>query len=382
MTAPLALPHVRQLRVSELDAKDLADWRALRATSPLYGSPLLSPEFATLIAGFREDVRVVLARGDDGALQAVLALHKRPLGFSRPLGTPFDDLSGPILAPGASIAPNALIAAAGLEAYRAETSICASSEPDDHSAFLIERSGQADAERLEACRAIHPKRFKNFRRLSRKMDTDLGGIALRWGAPDPARLRQLLAWKSAQFLDDGLVDITGATHSRQVLDAVAEMPSRDGQAFGGYMVELVCGERLLAGHFGVTLNGHFHPWISAYDPTLSDYAPGITLLYRLLEQFSETGLASYNLAGGHDHYKKYFAEPVIATRSLHLYAPSALGMAQGFGERVWNLVGARADTSAGARLRRRLDHIAACEPGLGARVNGVIYALKRRSPRG
>lgn len=374
-------PEICHLRFSGLAPGDLADWRALQETSPLYRSPLLSPDFASLIAGIREDVRVVLARGGEGELQAVLTLHKRPFGFSRPVGAPFDDLSGPILAPGAIIDPDGLFAAAGLEAYRAETSICTSSEPDDHSAFLIERCEQSDVERLEARRAIHPKRFKNFRRLSRKMDIDLGGIALRWGAPDPARLRQLLAWKSAQFVDDGLVDITGATYSRRILDAVAATPSRDSQAFGGYMVELVCGERLLAGHFGVALNGHFHPWISAYDPTLSDYAPGITLLYRLLEQFSETGLETYNLAGGHDHYKKYFAEPVIPTRPLHHYAPSPLGLAQGLGERVWNLVGARGETGAGARLRRRLDHIAACEPGLGARVNGVIYALKRRNPR-
>lgn len=382
MTRPTVGLSFKQVRTAELSEGDVRDWHALQESNRLYASPLLSPDYARLVASFREDVRVLIARDDAGALVGILGLHKRPMGLSRAIGAPFDDLSGPLIARGSGLGSADFIAACGLQAYRAEASLDPDAEPGDSSSYLIEAGETSDIERLEARRALHPKRFKNFRRLSRKLDADMNGVDLRWGAPDPARLAQLLAWKRAQFLEDGLVDLTCATHSGQLLQAVAHTPSPDGQALGGYMVELVCRERLLAGHFGIVLNGHFHPWISAYDPALGDYAPGIILLYRLLEHFSETGLKSYNLASGHDHYKKYFAEPVIPTRPLHVYAQSPVGMAQGLGERVWGLLGTREETAAGARLRRRLDHLAACEPGLGARVSGFIYAVRKRSARG
>lgn len=79
------------------------------------------------------------------------------------------------------------------------------------------------------------------------------------------------------------------------------------------------------------------------------------------------GLRVYELAGGHEHCKQYFARNVLSTLSGRVRL-------SGTGELVSDF-SALEDRSAQARLRRRLDDIAVCETRPLHRVSEVAKAL-------
>mgnify|MGYP006277637343 FL=1 len=371
-------------RYGALSDRQLDDWQALCDRDPSTRSALLGPEFAGLVAGLRGDVRVILA-SREGALTGVLALHKRPFGHARAVGAPFNDYCGPVLAPGECVSLPDMLAAAGVSSYHAPTSITppdrlgeVSVEGED-TAFVISLDGRTPEEYIEHFRSQHAKRHKNFRRLLRQLERESDeALKLVWGAPVPEHLKALLAWKSDQFRRDGFVDVTSTPNSAAILEAAANLQPEGPGQLHGFMISLMLGDTLLAGHFGVRKGGDFHPWIAAYNPEFSDNAPGILLLYRAIEQIGEIGLDTYDLSGGHDHYKKYFAEPRRANWNLRAHAG---GLMNGFGRvqrSAWRAVGGHDPAGPAARLRRRLDHIAACEPRLGARVGELVTAVRKR----
>ncbi|MEL6663486.1 MAG: GNAT family N-acetyltransferase [Pseudomonadota bacterium] len=370
----------RLVRPAEMAEPDRAGWEALRQLHPLGQSPLLSPAFAEAIAEVRRDVRVVIAR-QAGRVVACMAVHVRPFGFARPVGAPFDDLAGPLIAPECGLTVSELIKMAGLSAYQAKGAIVIGDEaPAEATApYVIDARGTDGEAYLETRRKAHPKRFKNFRRLQNKLTREKGEVAFGWGRPDAPDLRQLLAWKSEQFTRDGLLDVTRATHSRAILDKIASLAPEDAAAFGGFMVTLRCKGELIAGHFGVREGAHFHPWISAYRPDFADYAPGMVLLKRVVGSMAEMGLETYQLADGHGHYKKYFATEAAPIAPVSVTAPGLAGAVHAASHTGWRLIGAARANSAGARLMRRLDHIAVCEPGMVTRAKQFAYAVAKRS---
>lgn len=369
------------LHPSQLDAKVLADWQALCAGNRLYASPLLSPEFAIMVGAKRRDTRTIMAHLS-GRLVACLTVQARTMGFARPVGAPFDDYSGPVLAAGFDLSLVDLIRGAGLHSYRANTALIQPGtrimESQKALCFSIALEDISAAAYMESRRALHPKRFKNFRRLRRKLEMDKGAIRFHWGAPDPDHLATLLEWKSAQFRDDGLLDITKASISKDILASAANMRGDEPNAYCGFMTELRLNGALLAGHFGIRKGAHFHPWISAYDQTMSPYMPGILLLQNAVEAMPEMGLTHYDLAGGHEHYKKYFTDGQPKAYAFEYSRASGYGALQKSGYAAWNLFGARRDNSIAARMRRRLDHIACCEYSVARRLSEFGIAMAKR----
>ncbi len=382
---PRAQAHYECRRFETLGARDLDDWRRLCEGDRDLASPLLGPGFAALVAGQRDDVRIILARRDE-RLIGVLGVHKRPFGHARPIGAPFNDYCGPVVAPGEDVCLPAMLAAGGQSSYHAPSAVIAperlgkvSLEGEDQ-AYVIQLDGRTPEAYIEEFRSQHAKRHKNFRRLLRQLErSDEGELKLVWGPPDRAQLARLLDWKSAQFRRDGLVDVTSATHSAQVLQAAARLRADDDNELHGFMISLMLGDTLLAGHFGVREGRHFHPWIAAFNPEYSEHAPGILLIYKAVSVMDQIGLETYDLSGGHDHYKKYFAAPLRRTLNIRASSGDALGAVGALQRAGWRAIGGSAGEGAGARLRRRLDHIGACEPGFSARIGEFVTALRKRS---
>lgn len=367
---------------SELGEDVLNQWQSICASHPTYQTPLLSPEFAQMIGRIRPDARTILARNDD-QLVACLGIHMRPVGFARPIGAPFADVSGPVFAPGYQLSIEDLVNMAGIHSYRADHTILQPGLPipesqDLKTSYIIAPGERSAEEYLEERRAAHPKRFKNMRRLRRKFESDIGPLTFHWGRPNKVHLEQLLKWKSDQFLADGFLDLSNTTHSKDILTAAAQTTGETVTDFGGFMTWLCAGDQLAAGHFGVRKGAYFHPWISAYNPDFQLYMPGVQLLRRAVEASSDMGLGAYDLAGGHGHYKKYFAEDGRETYPLHYCDKSAFGLYQKTKYAAWNLLGARNDTGVAARMRRRLDHIACCEHAILPRVREFGYAVAKR----
>lgn len=377
---------VLKQKISELSTSDLDAWqRHYDRFSPL-ATPLLSPAFAQTIAASRSDVRLITVYTGD-QLVATLCFHERALGFARPVGAPFDDYSGALICPETGLTIEDLARLAGLNAYRANSHVFqigelpvsgVPAEQSDGSTYMIELGEHDSKTIIESRRKLYPKRFKNFRRLARKLESECGTVCLRWGHPPEDVLDAVLGWKQKQFQDDGLIDLTEAKNSAATLQALQAIEPEAPDYFGAFMVWLEVDGQVIAGHFGVRLRQAFHPWISSFDDAFADYAPGIQLLCQALDKFQDMGLASYDLASGHAHYKKYFADPVIRTRPVRYYANTPLGLYHRIGYEGWNILGAKRDNGIAARLRRRFDQIAICFDSPIVQVQQVFYAFSKR----
>ncbi len=353
---------------------DMQAWNGLRAAHQDYNSPLLSPEFAQTVGRERPDARVVLFH-DEAGLAGVFAYFRRPDRTARSIGSPFSDYSGPILRSDFDVSLVEILEAAGLSAWQTTSMV----DPWDH--FVAERSSQHStmlisldtdpAEYLEEQRKKHAKRFKNFRRLDSQASRDGYELEMRWGAIDPALKDELFRYKSEQYVASGLVDLTDTQHSRAILDEVAESPN-------GFCISLWAGDNFVSAHFGFRLDDVFHPWIAAYNPEFARYSPGNLLLKRIIENMPAMGLREYDLAEGHDHYKKYYISSERTVYHAHVTSRSLMGRVKSGLSVFWRVLGADRDGAAVQRLRRRLDHVSASDPRFTVRLRDLISAMRTR----
>lgn len=372
------------LKPKELSFQDRRDWKQILQSDFQYQSPLLSPEFMDLISHSRSDVRCILVRrGRD--LVAVLPVFQRNFGLVRPVGAPFSDYAAPILSKEADLTIEEIIALSGYAAYRSNAVLLPASEEVDIEAdsvmrsFIIHLKGQTAEEHLEANRALHAKRYKNFRRLMNKLERECGKIEFVYGPAKDLPVETLLEWKSEQFVREGLLDITTSRNSASILTEISKLNAPDESNLSGFMTCLKVNGEIIVGHFGVRDEANFHPWISAYDPDFEDYSPGLLLLYKIVEEMDHMGLESYDLSTGHESYKKYFCSAARFTRDVNITAPSVMGRLHKIGYESWNRIGGQNPDSPAARMRRRFDHIFICEPNTWGRLREIILAFLKRS---
>ena len=367
--------QVRVVAPSQLTDRDVSDWNSLRAAHPEYDSPLLSPAFARLAGACRPDARVGLI-SDERGLAAVLAFLIRPSGLGRPIGAPFSDYSGPVVRANLPLSLSQIVSLAGLAGYRTQSLLdpwnrFAAERTGGTLSQLVRMQGLSDGDYLEQRRAEHPKRFKNFRRLESLMRRAGHEVHLRWGPLDGALRDRLYGFKSAQYRESGLVDLTFAPRARALLDAVEASPN-------GFQASVWSGDELVSADFGFREGTAFHPWIAAYNPEFALYSPGNLLQKQVIENMGAMGLDTYDLAEGHDHYKKYFTNSgrmiysadVVATgrRGWHLSAQGAL----------WRAAGVDQEGSPARRLMRRADHAAVCFDSAAGRASDLLMALRKR----
>lgn len=368
----------RLVRYDELTEALIEDWRKLLAENTDFDSALLTPEFAALVSTVRDDARILLIERA-GRLQALLAMHKRPGGVARPLGAPFSDYSGPLVRKGVDIDLSRMLSLARVPAYESATTLSVRPREEDAKCFLgqedshiIRPAHQSGPELLEQQRALHPKRFKNFRRLHSQFEREVGPLKFRFGRPSVDELTTLLNFKSQQFLASGYVDLTQATEPVALLSAVAGSEH-------SFIAALTSDGAFVSGHFGFKCGKQFHPWISAFDPQWSAYSPGILLLLDILHHWDAMDLDTYDLAGGHEHYKKYFANASRPSRHTFIAADNLAGLNRKVRHELWKSLGAFRQGTITGRLKRRMDHIATSELGIIDRFREFSKAAMTRA---
>ncbi|MEM5517659.1 GNAT family N-acetyltransferase [Henriciella sp. AS95] len=374
-SSPAPIIASRLVRFDELSLVDLDAWSALIAEAQAYDSALLMPEFGAVISQIRDDVRIaIISQGK--RFVAVLPVHLRPGGLARPLGAPFSDYSGPIISPSADLNLEDILNLTGLPAFESATSVTPYPDPTTGDTALehhVIRPGDMTAdEYIESRRQKHAKRFKNFRRLAKQFEREVGPLQLEWGRPSNSFLTQLFQIKSRQFAESGYLDITSSRESRRILDAVAASEY-------GFCISLWSGDELVSGHFGFRAGDSFHPWIAAFEPKWAPYSPGNLLLLNVLKHWDEMGLDCYDLATGHDHYKKYFANSARPTTTVFATGDGFQAQHRKLWHDLWVRAGAMKDGSLTGRLKRRMDQIAASEFNSVARMVHFLDAVKARA---
>lgn len=368
--------RARVIAPAALGPDDKAAWTALLAAHPEYDTPLLTPDFAVVAAQGRRDARIALIENETG-LGAVLACLVSPDGLGRPIGAPFCDYSGPVVRKDFPLSLKQIAALAGLAGYRTHSLLdpwnrFEADRTGGTASRLVRMQGLAPAEYLEQRRSEHPKRFKNFRRLESQMGRDGHVLTLSWGPLDDALRSRLFALKSVQYKASGLVDLITAPRARAVLDAVAANPA-------GFQAALWSGDTLVSADFGFRAGSAFHPWIAAYDPAFAQYSPGNLFQRQVIEHMTDMGLDSYDLAEGHDHYKKYFTNSGRMIYDADLAVPGPRGWYLAAQGSLWRAAGADREGSATGRLKRRMDQAAICLDRTSDRAADLMTALRKRS---
>ncbi|MDP1632734.1 MAG: GNAT family N-acetyltransferase [Caulobacter sp.] len=363
---------------SALSAGDLAAWQALIVAQPVFGNPLLSPDFALAVGAVRDDARVTVYRRGDQVV-GVLPHHRRPGGLARPLGAPLSDYHALVGTPDAGLDGARALSLAGLSAFRFTGlidphGVFAATSAGQAPGFSITLDGAADAY-LESLRAASPKRFKNWRRLDNRLQREVGPVRIE-ASQDPAVFDLILDWKRQQLVRTGVADFLRPDWTRALLSNLAG--SRG--ALGGLTLTMWAGDTLVAGHFGVTRNGWYHPWIASTNPAMTGYSPGQTFLMRAIAAMPDLGLTTYDLGPSHDHYKRHYATVTCEAGEGTAVAATAAGRLAGGRDRLWSLAGSRGAGPV-ASLRRRLDAIAVTELSTAARVRGFVDAVAAQPRR-
>jgi CelD/BcsL family acetyltransferase involved in cellulose biosynthesis len=375
----MAMLDVETLHPRDLAEADLRMWRDMAAAEPAFDSPLLGPDFAQAVGVVRDDARVAVIRRD-GETLGFLPHHRRPGGMARAIGSPLSDYHGLVSRPDADLTAAEVLGAADLAAYRYTGLI------DPYGVFgqgelktaHVIALGNTDAETyLEAVRAASPKKIKNWRRLDNKLEREIGTIELVAADRSREAFDQLIAWKREQLERTGVHDFLRPEWTSGLM---LDLFQRQTGPFQGLMINLYAGGELVAGHFGVRLDGVYHPWIASTNPAYGEWSPGQIFFMRAIAAMPGLGLHRYDLGPGHDHYKGAYALSQIQIGEGTATAATMAGRMASSMDGAWNLAGARGAGPVG-KLRRRMDAIATVELTMAGRVRGLVGAFANQAQR-
>jgi CelD/BcsL family acetyltransferase involved in cellulose biosynthesis len=337
-------------------------WRALQALTPDFGSPLLGPDFARLVGNYRPQANVAIGYDKQDQPIAFFGFHSVSQGYVRAIGAPFCDYQAIVSDPTASFKGEDFFKLAGIDA------IAFSSLSDPLNVFDKTHMEVVEAHRIdcdndgeafsEKLRLSNTKWSKNVRRLTNKMDRELGTVRLVAHDTNRESFDTMMAIKVAQFHQTGVTNVLRSDWVQRFMRDLFDMRGAD---FGGCMVSLYAGEKFVAGHFGVRLGDWFHPWIASTCPLSHPYSPGIIFLNEMTRQSDKFGLRIVDLSAGHGHYKSQFCRDPISVHAGVVGSKPNAAPNQGSGP-----VG---------HIARRLDLINAVEPDLLGKVMAIGTAI-------
>jgi CelD/BcsL family acetyltransferase involved in cellulose biosynthesis len=258
---------------------------------------------------------------DDGA--CFLPFHREAFnaGVGRPVGAYLSDYHGIICPPDYQFSPVAVVRGAGLSAWEFNH-LPASQTAFDRWVKVRAESAQVDLLRWERG---SPKLSEENRK-RRKLGRDLGPLELEFSSKDPAVFRQLLEWKSDQYVRTGMKDIT---KDPWVVDVLTDILACDDPAFSGVLTVLRAGGRIVAIHFGMQSDDVLHSWIPAYDVSISQYSGGIILLMNMLDEALDHGVKTFDFGRGAAFYKSRLSNTSVALAEGVVNATPLAGMMRG-----------------------------------------------------
>lgn len=296
------------LRPGELSAADRAAWTALQAKAHLQGSPelanpFLSPEFTLAVGRCRPGVRIAVVR-EHGEPAAFFPFQRTAAGVGRAVGLGVSDAQGVIHRPGFTWEARELLRACKLAVWEFDH-LVAGQEPFDASASGHFASPVMDLEQgyeayLAQLRARSPRFVRSTRAKERRLVRAAGELRYVHDERDPAALRTLMAWKSAQYRRTGRSDRFARTWITQLVHQLFHTRT---ESFSGILSVLYIDERPVAAHFGLRTDRVLADWFPAYDREHAKHSPGLLLHLRMAEAAAADGIAYLDLGRGHKQYK-------------------------------------------------------------------------------
>lgn len=373
---------VRALPASDFGPAEAAAWRSLRANAPVYRSPFFAPEYIAAIGSVRSDVHIAFLESD-GQPKLGFAYHRRPGGFLRPLGAPWSDWQGPIMAAHVDIDPGELLDVCGGHAIRFTTL----ADPFDRfrsgrertaGSWYMDFSDGAVAYRA-ALEEAQKSNLVNTRRVTRKAEREIGPVRFTMNDPDREAFAQLIRWKRERFAAEGSYDILSVAWVDSLMNRLWEART---EPFGGCLSTVRFGDRLAAATFHLRDRNQWVSWIMGYDPDLGAYGPGRILIDQFIAHVDVHGVRSVEFGGGGDDYKSKWC---LAKMPVH----EALWHGRRWSARMrasaWRGWGAASRVFGPAnsvlrRVRSRTDHICSIHPRWADAARGLVVSALGRRP--
>ncbi|MFF8958996.1 GNAT family N-acetyltransferase [Streptomyces sp. NPDC014894] len=295
--------RIRVITPAELDEGDLEAWRRLRARTEAPASPFMAPEFTLTAGRVRPAARVaVLHRGAEPV--GYFPYEQGPLGRGRAIALGVSDCQGAVLAPGLGITAAELLRACSLSSWRFDSLEAGQTlfEPAAAETFdspVIDLGAGYEAYE-KTLRAESASFLRTTRAKERRLGRQQGEVRFVLDERDPAALRTLMAWKSAQYRRTGRSDRFAKEWISTLVRLLHETRA---PGCSGALSVLYVADRPVAAHFGLRSRTVLSYWFPAYDPAFGRYSPGLILLLRMAEAAAATGAELLDLGRGAARYK-------------------------------------------------------------------------------
>ncbi|MGW4043561.1 GNAT family N-acetyltransferase [Streptomyces sp. NPDC004721] len=295
-------------RPGELSAADRAAWTAMQSKAHLHGAeelgnPFLSPEFALAVGRCRRGVRIAVVR-EDGEPAAFFPFQRSATGVGRAIGLGVSDCQGLVHRPGFTWDARELLRACSLAVWEFDH-LVAGQEPFEAGASGSFPSPVMDVDQgydtyVRELRARSPKFTRTTLAKERRLGRDTGPVRYVHDERDPAALRRLMAWKSAQYRRTGRSDRFA---HEWITRLVTQLFHTRSDSFAGILSVLYADGRPVAAHFGLRSERVLACWFPAYDPAYAKFSPGLILHLRMAEAAAADGIAYLDLGRGQKEYK-------------------------------------------------------------------------------
>jgi len=352
----------------------------LRNDRQIYDDPFFDPLYARLVSEVRSDTRFGFAF-DHGQPVGVWPLHRRPGAWARPIGGPFSDWHGPVLATETGLTPTQFLRGLGLLGMSSYGWL-----PQDNASETRLRFAGANMTRLDSGwehfienqNQRWPKHFKKMRRLSRNLERDFSEIEFRFDDVSDATYDRLITLKRQQFRRTGRHDVLAPQWSKRLFESLRRA---EGPRFRLRLVSIHFDGRHAASELLLQSDTVMHGWITGFEQEFAQYSPGNMVVQQMLETMAgQAGPKIYDAGPGLDHYKRHYSNfqlpvgsGVVRSRDFALRPDRLLGQAWRSGERLTPGRLAQLMTQS----RRRLDQICLAETNPLSRLTGVGAAFRR-----
>ncbi len=211
MTQEADLPgkRVLVLRPDELSPNDQKMWREIRTESGAPANPFLDPAFTTAVGRVRPGARVAVLQ-DDGSPVGFFPYERGPLGQGRAIGLGVSDSQGAVLRPGIRLDARRLLRSCALSSWEFDNLEAGQGLFVPHAAEELASPVVDLAEGFERytrrLRAKSPSFLRQTLAKERRLARQVGEVRFVYDADDPAALRALMGWKSAQYRRTGRRD--------------------------------------------------------------------------------------------------------------------------------------------------------------------------------
>ncbi|MEO3976387.1 GNAT family N-acetyltransferase [Streptomyces sp. CAU 1734] len=291
------------VRPGELDERDIRSWRELRAGADVPASPFMEPEFTLTVGRVRPAARVAVLH-QDGERAGFFPFERGPLGQGRAIGLGVSDCQGAVIRPGLDITARELLRACSLSAWEfdnleAGQELFTPEAAEEFESPVIEVAGGYEAYE-EALRAESPKFLRTTLAKERRLGRQAGEVSFVFDERDPAALRTLMEWKSAQYRRTGRRDRFAKEWITTLVRLLHESRT---PGCSGVLSVLYAAGRPVAAHFGLRSPTVLACWFPAYDPAYAKYSPGLILHLRMARAAAAEGIGMLDMGRGAAEYK-------------------------------------------------------------------------------